>query len=182
MYLHFIRGIAISVFLTVMVVAQPAAPSRGAIIDSGFFLDEKAGITKFVAAVKQLNDEFKPAQAEIDALSTRLLSLTKEISDLQKNPVVDKKVAADKYDQGLQLERDIKFKSEDAKDKYERRGKTILDPVQQAIMKGLQEYAKAKGYTLIFDAAKDTTGFLVALGDQTADVTKDFIAFYNARP
>jgi len=182
MYLNLIKGIAISLFLTAMAVAQPAAPSRIGVIDSGAFLDEKAGITKFVAAVKQLNAEFKPAQDEIDVLSTRLRGLTKEISDLQKNPVADKKVTADKYDQGLQLERDIKFKTEDAKDKYERRGKVLLDPVQQAIMKGLQDYAKAKGYTLIFDAAKDTNGLLVALGDQTADVTKDFITFYNARP
>jgi hypothetical protein len=52
----------------------------------------------------------------------------------------------------------------------------------QAIGTGLQDYAKQKGFSLIFDASKDDRGFLIAIGDDKVDVTKDFIAYYNARP
>lgn len=53
----------------------------------------------------------------------------------------------------------------------------------QDISKALQEYAKQKGYAVIFDAAKlEDAGLIVGIGDEKVDVTKDFIAFYNTRP
>ena len=52
----------------------------------------------------------------------------------------------------------------------------------QDIGKAVNDFAKQKGYTLILDIAKDQAGFLLAVGDEKIDITKDFITFYNARP
>lgn len=170
------------VVITMTCAVLAHAQSKVAFIDSSAFLDEKAGITKFVTAFKALNDSFKPDQAEIDAMNTKLQALNKEIDDLRKLQVADQNAIAAKYDQGEKLQRDIKYKAEDTKVRYERGQKTRLGPIQQAIMTGLQDYAKAKGYTLIFDIAKDQNGLLIAIGDQSADVTRDFITYYNAKP
>jgi hypothetical protein len=75
----------------------------------------------------------------------------------------------------------MKFKAEDAKARYQTREQALLGPVTQDIYKALQEFSKQKGYSLIFDVAKDSTGMLAALGDEKVLVTKDFIAFYNAK-
>ena len=80
------------------------------------------------------------------------------------------------------MEREIKFKQDDAKARFERRQQAVLGPVMQNIGKALTDFAKQKGYLFIFDISKDDNGLLVAIGDDKADVTKEFIAFYNARP
>jgi Skp family chaperone for outer membrane proteins len=168
--------------LSASIAAAQAAPSKVGIVDSGAFFDEKAGVTKLVAGMKLLNDGFKTTQTELDTLNKRLQTLATEIDALQKQPNPDQRLLQTKAAEGEQLQRNIKYKTEDAKERYAREEARIIGPIMQAIGKGLQEYAKAKGFTLIFDVSKDQNGFLVAIGDQAADVTKDFVAFYNAKP
>lgn len=177
-----LRHIGNLFLITITCVVLAQGQSKVSFIDSNAFLDEKAGITKLVAGLKILNDEFKPVQAEIDGLNTKLKALSKEIEDLRKVSVVDQASIQRKYDDADKLQRDIKFKTEDAKARYTRSEQNRLGPVMQAIMKGLQDYAKEKGHTLIFDIAKDQNGLLIAIGDQSADVTRDFITYYNAKP
>ena len=120
-------------------------------------------------------------------MNTKLQALAKEIQTLRDQAAggkvpIDEKAAQAKVDEAEKLQRDIKFKSEDAKARYEKRQQAVIGPVMQDIGKALQEFAKQKGYMFIFDIAKDDQGFLVAIGDEKADVTKDFVIFYNARP
>jgi Skp family chaperone for outer membrane proteins len=186
-----IRLFAVSLFVaalfTMSAIAQPAAPSKIAVINTFAFGDEKAGINKYVGAVKTINAEFAPVQTELETLSTKLNTLAKEIQTLRDQAAggkvpIDEKAAQSKVDEAEKLQRDIKFKQEDAKARLERRQQAVMGPVMQDIGKALQEFAKQKGFTVIFDIAKDEQGFLLAIGDDKADVTKDFIVFYNARP
>ena len=172
----------IIVFISAGFASAQTPATKIAIIDSNAFFDEKAGITKLVTATKQLNDSFKPTQVEIDNLTKRLQTLAGEIENRRKQPNPDQKLLQSKADEGDQLQRNLKYKTEDAKEKYSRQQGLTIGPVMQAIGKGLEDYAKQKSYTLIFDLAKDQGGFLVAIGDQSVDVTKDFVTFYNARP
>ena len=82
------RFVSIALF-TLICAVLTHAQSKVAFIDSNAFLDETAGITKFVGAFKSLNDGFKPDQVEIDGMNTRLQALTKEIEDLLKLPAAD---------------------------------------------------------------------------------------------
>jgi Skp family chaperone for outer membrane proteins len=166
------------------VPATTAAP-RVAVINSYAFGDEKSGIVKYVNAVKSVNTEFAPLQTEINTMSTRLEALAKEIDTLRgqvgKVPV-DERALQTKIDTASQLQRDIKFKQEDGKARFDRRLQTVLGPVLEDVGKALREYAKQKSYAVIFDIAKDEAGLLIVIGDESVDVTRDFITFYNARP
>ena len=160
---------------------QPSASGKIAVINSQAFGDEKAGITKIVTATKTLNREFAPAQTELNTMHTKLQEIANEIQALSRKVVIDPNAMQIKTDEGEKLQRILTRKQDDAKALYEKRQQELLGPVMQDISKALIDFAKQKGYTIIFDLAKDEAGLLIAIGDEKADVTKEFIAFYNAR-
>lgn len=168
--------------LSVAADAQTGAPSKIGFINSYAFGDEKAGITKYNTAVNAVNTEFLPVQKELQTMNAKLEALAKEVEDLRRLSVADPKAIGAKIDEAEKLQRDIKFKSEDAKVRFEKRQQAVLGPVMEAIGKSLQNYAKQRGFTVIFDVSKDDKGLLLAVGDEKADVTRDFIVFFNALP
>lgn len=182
-----IASIVFAVICAGSAFAQTPAQVKIGLINTFDFGDEKAGIIKYVNAVKSLNAEFAPARLELDTMDKKLNTLAKEIQTLREQAAsgkvpIDERAAQAKVEEAEKLQRDIKFKQEDAKARYERRQQSIMAPVMQDIGKAVNDFAKQKGYTLIFDIAKDDSGLLLAIGDEKIDVTKDFIAFYNARP
>ncbi len=167
--------------------AQTTASKVG-LINTLFFDDEKAGITKYVAAMNSLETEFKPLGVELNTLATKIQALEKEIKDLQarsQDPAnkipIDSKMVQTKLDEYDKLGREFKFKQEDAKARYERREAAVMGPIRQDIGNALQEFTKKNGYVLVIDVSKDQTGLFIGL-NEAADVTKQFITFYNARP
>ncbi len=184
---------AVFVFAAIFAVSVFAQtqPKVGIINTRAFDVD-KGGITKFVTAMNSLELEFKPLQAELQTMATRIQSLETELQGYTKqinapNPSVpiDKAkiqaTAQTKYQEYEDLGRQFKVKQEEYKVKYERREATVVTPISRDIGNALQEFAKKNGFMMIFDVSKDDKGFLLAL-DEKFDVTKDFIAFYNARP
>lgn len=168
--------------------SQPVATAgKIAVINTYDFGDEKDGITKYISAVKALNAEFTPIDNEIKTMNTRLETLAAEIENLRKlaatNPkAIDEKSAQAKIDEAEKLQRDMKFKSEDAKARYEKRQQAVMGPVMGDIYKALQEYAAQKGYLMILDVSKLAEAELVMALDEKSLITKDFVTFYNARP
>ncbi|MGI8469641.1 MAG: OmpH family outer membrane protein [Pyrinomonadaceae bacterium] len=191
------RLITVAFFLTAIFAvsafaqaAQPAASGKIVYINVGAFDDDKgAGITKYVTAMNALTKEFQPTQTNLDSMVAKYTALGNEIKVLQDNATrnpnvpIDQKSAQAKVEQYQQMERDIKFQQEDAKAKYQSRYSVVVGPIMQDIMKSLQDFAKQKNYSMILDAAKlDEAGIILAVGNDNADVTKDFITFYNSRP
>ncbi|MBS1796864.1 MAG: OmpH family outer membrane protein [Acidobacteria bacterium] len=182
------RLIAASAFFAaifaVSAFAQTASNKIG-LIDTGVFGDEKEGITKFVQALKSLDAEFTPLSNELQTMGTKIQALEKEIKDLQAkastNVPIDQKTVNAKLEEYDKLTREYKFKQEDAKARYERREAAVLQPLRQDIGAAIQEFTKKNGYVVIIDVSKDNTGMFIGL-DVAADVTKQFIAFYNTRP
>jgi Skp family chaperone for outer membrane proteins len=132
--------------------------------------------------------EFEPDNIELKAMGTRYENLRKEIERLQAevakigSPIPQSAVQA-KIEEFDKLGRDIKFKQEDLQARSQSRYNAIMSPVLQDIAKAIQDYAKQRGFALILDGAKlDEIGLVLGVGDDKIDVTKDFIAFYNARP
>jgi Skp family chaperone for outer membrane proteins len=171
---------AVSAFTQVPV----AAATKIGVIDTRAFDSDKPGfgITKFVNGMNVLEAEFKPADAELQTLVTKYQNLANEIKGLQAAPQPNVSLIQTKGDEYGKLERDIKFKQEDAKARYQSRYNTVMGPIMQDIGKALQDFAKQKGYSLLLDAAKLDEAQLVLVSDPGADATKDFITFYNARP
>src|SRR5215217_2858896 len=71
--------------------------SKMAMIYSDAFLDPKNGIARFNSLLGTLNREFQPRQAELQALQTKITTLTKEIEDTQT--VADPNAIRTKRDQ-----------------------------------------------------------------------------------
>jgi Skp family chaperone for outer membrane proteins len=189
----FAAGLFIAAFFSISVFAQTAQPSSSGkivYINVVAFNADKGGITKYITAVNSLDSEFKTVNTELQTMGTRYQTLANEIKSIQersrdpKNKVpIDERSAQTKIDEYGKLERDIKFKQEDAKARFQSRYSVVVGPIMQDIMKAMQDFAKQKGYSMILDAAKlDEAGIILAVGNDSADVTKDFITFYNSRP
>ncbi|HEX8162250.1 MAG TPA: OmpH family outer membrane protein [Pyrinomonadaceae bacterium] len=158
---------------------QPAAPAgqgaqgKIAVIDSGAFSDEKAGILRLVNAIRQVEAQFQPLRTELQGLQTRSDALLKEIQDTRL--VAAPATLAQKQDQAEQLQLQIKRKQEDGQAAYQKRLGELLNPLQQDVSDALTAYAKARGIVLVVDVSRVP----VIYAADSLDITKDFIAEYN---
>ena len=163
-------------------------PFKMAVIDSEAFAAPTGGITRYVSALKALDDEFMPLETEIKGMVAKYNSLGAEIKKLQDQVAagtvpIDQKTANAKVEEYQNLELAIKRKQEDGKARASRREPAVMGPIRQEIGRALQDYAKQKGYALILDAAKlDGAGLILAFDETKIDATKDFITFFNSRP
>lgn len=163
---------------------QPAPTKIGWIITAAFG-DEKEGITKYVNAEKALDAEMKPRVTELQAIQTKLQTLSEEIKKLQGLAVADQKSIAAKQDEGQKLQRELKFKQEEAQQAYAKRREEVMAPISTNIFQALQEYAKKNGFAAVIDISalgtENQPSPLVFL-EPSADITRAFIAYYNTRP
>lgn len=165
--------------------AQPATSKIGW-IDTGIFGDDKEGVTKYVNALKSLQAEMKPRITELQTLQNRIQAIADELSKMQSNPNVpiDQKAAQAKQDDGQRLQRELEFKKKEYDAMAAKRGGEILGPIQADIFKAIQDFAKQKGYTAVLDIAalaNENMNAILAL-DQSVNITKDFVTYYNTRP
>src|SRR5262247_2486577 len=161
---------------------QPAAPqtvavpdSKMAMIYSDAFLDPKTGIARFNSLLGTLNREFQPRQAELQALQTKINTLTKEIEDTQS--VADPNAIRTKRDQLAAMTTEFKRKGEDAEAAYGKRRQEIFMPLQQDIGKALEAFAKARGITVIVDGSQVP----VVYAADSIDITRAFINDFNSK-
>jgi Skp family chaperone for outer membrane proteins len=185
----FIFAIAFAVSVSAQGAAQPAANVKVMFINTEAFGDP-GGITRYVNAITALDNNVAPDRAQIRSMVTRHDALAKEVTQLQAQidaapnaagtPALIKQMEA-RIEEGRTLETDIKRRQEDGRKKWERLHNDMIDPILENIRLGLQDFAKQRGYSVILDVSKLGPA-LVAFDPAKADVTKDFIAFYNARP
>lgn len=164
------------------------APAAGAgkigWINTGEFSNDKTGITKYNGAYKALANELKPKETELVGIQNRIQTIAADLQKMQSNSAVpvDQKAALAKQEEGQRLQREFEFKKKEYDAFVEKRGTELIGPVQADIMRAIQDFAKQKGFTVILDIEKLGAAGAILAFDATADVTKDFIAFYNARP
>lgn len=156
-----------------------AAPQRTAgaaniaVIDSSAFTDEKAGIARAMAVMRQLEAKFQPLRTELRGMRDRLNTLRADIQ--KKQGIQDAKVTAQQAEQAEQLDLQIKRKAEDAQASYQKESLAVLEPLQKDISDALNAYAQAKGISLLIDVNRVP----VVYAASSLDVTRDFIAEYN---
>lgn len=165
---YFALSFILGVLLTATVFAQTQPPTKVAVLDTNAFSDEKTGITKIINLFKQLKTEFKPAQDEIVALNTKIKALENEIK-------LGQTAKASEYEQLVNTRR---IKAEDAQVKYNKRLDALLGSIYKDMQSALDTFSRQKGITLILDPSK-MQGIIWSL--ESTDITKEFIAFYNAR-
>lgn len=180
---------AVSLAFAATALGQVPAAGTGKIglVNVSAFADDKAGITKFRNALASLEPEFKPLNDQLTTMRTRYQTLATQIQEANKPKPAGVPAAppADlnaKIEEAQNLETQIKRAQEDGKSKYEKRYAAVVGPIYTDIIKGLNEFAKQKGYAVILDGGKlEEAGILMGFDDKY-DITKEFIAFYNTRP
>ena len=172
--------LVLTMFLAAVAASAQTAPPRDVVINSEAFSDENTGITRVINVIKSVNAEFAATKTELDSMRKQIEALEK---DIQANSnVLSPEKLQPKIDHFDQLKIDFGRKQEDAKARFDSRYKAVVSPVTSDILTALEQYVKLKNYGIVFDVAKDENGLIVALGDEKLDITKDFIAYYNARP
>ena len=158
---------------------QTAAPARSkvAVIYSLEFQDPKSGIAKFTVLLNQLNTQFQKTQDDLNATAQRLRTMQEEIVNLQKAPTPQTALIQTKIEQLDQQKTAYSRRGEDAQRQYQQRRQELFDPLQEAITKALDEFAKARGIGLIIDGSRVP----LIYADPSIDVTKTFITEYNSK-
>jgi Skp family chaperone for outer membrane proteins len=155
--------------------AVPA--TKMAFVDTTAFGDDKVGIKRYVNAVKSLEREFQPRQIEINNMQTRIKALADEISKLNATAVVDSRTIAAKQDEGERLQRDMKYKKDQADADVAKRYQEVVGPISSDIGKAIDKFAAQRGITLVLDVSKLAQAILTL--SPAMDVTQAFINDYN---
>ena len=160
--------------------AGPVPETKIAYINTQAFGDEKAGITRLVTKLKALEREFDPRQKELTTMNNRLKALADEISKLTGSTVVDPKTIQAKQDEAEQIQRDLKYKKEMADADFAKRYEQELAPISKDIRDTLNQFAAARGITMLLDISKFGDAILIA--NPGMDITQAFITEFNSRP
>ena len=166
--------------------AKPAAPpastttpaARIGLVNTEAFADEKAGIARYVAAIKSVDREFEPRQKELSALQARVASVSEEVNKLNAERAATATIQS-KVDENQRLQVELKRLSEDAQAAYEKRTDEVMQPIVQDIGKALEQFATQRSITMLLDISKMGPAILTL--DPAADMTQAFIADYNRR-
>lgn len=175
------------VFISVTAAVAQAQPAGKVGLISLDALGADGGITKYVNALTTLNKEFDTELKELQTLATTINTKTQELQKLAeqaRNPgsPISNETLRQRNDEIETLKRQAEFKQKDVQARYQSRRQTLVGPVFGEMMTALQEYTIQKGYSMILDGAKlEESGILMTF-DTKFDVTKDFIAYFNAKP
>ncbi len=162
-------------------VAAPAnvPASKIAIVDTTAFGDEKTGIKRYISAVNSVQRAFDGKNAELRNLQSQLKVIADDINKLSGNSVVSAETIKAKRDEGERLQRELKYKKEQADADFEKRYTEVVGPVSNDIGNALIQYAAQNGLTMILDISKLMPAVLTV--NPAMDVTQAFIADYNSK-
>lgn len=156
----------------------PAA--KIALVDTTVFGDEKAGIKRYLNAVTTVQRAFEPKNAELRNLQSQMKAIADDISKLRPgDSVVSAESIRSKQAEGERLQREFKYKKEQADADFEKRYTEVVGPVSNDIGNALIQYAAQNGLTMILDISKLLPAVLTV--NPAMDVTQAFIADYNSK-
>ncbi len=160
-------------------VGKAVEPSRVAFINSGAFGESATGIKQLVKVLQGLELEFSSQQSELSLLQEKLRTIVGELTKLRAEATPNAKAIEEKQAAGLALQQELQSKQQAAQQAYGQRQQEVQGPVSAEIGKELHAFAIARDITLLFDLAKLGDGLIDAKPE--ADLTADFIAYYNAK-
>jgi Skp family chaperone for outer membrane proteins len=160
-------------------VSATVPDTKIALVDTNMFGDEQAGIKRYLNALKTVQGEFQPKQAELINLQTRIKTIADEITKLSGTPVVSEPSIRAKQEEGERLQRDFKYKKEQVEAEFQKRYEAVVGPISADVGKAMDRYAAAHGITLILDISKLLPAVLTM--NPAMNVTQAFIAEYNSQ-
>ena len=159
------------------------ASAKIALVNTDAFYDEKTGIAKLVTANKQLESEFAVRVKALQEGGAKLQSIAQEMESLRKLPAAQFNQTAynTKQEEGERLDRDLKYQKTELEDAVAKRRKVLIAPISADIGSAITEFGKKNGFGAILDVSKMADSGVLLFFQESGDLTKDFILFYNAR-
>jgi Skp family chaperone for outer membrane proteins len=184
---------AISALLSLVAFAQttpqpprstpqnPQAPAGGggaqgkiAFINTAAF---RVGIGEFKTTLEALNKEFEPQNKELEGLQKQIEELKNKVQN--EGPKAQASVRDGWIEQGTQLEKTLKRKTEDYQTLFQRRGQEIVGPVMEKINKFFDQYCQQRNIVMVMERqVADSSNLLVWMAPP-AEITEDFMNEYN---
>ncbi len=150
------------------------AQGRIATINTAAF---RVGIDELRIKLEALNKEF-------ETQSTELQGLQKQIEDLKnkvqaQNPAVKPADRNKWIEQGTELEKAMKRKSEDYQSLFQKRLQEVVGPVWGKINNYLGQYSQQHNIVLVLEREVAESNNLLVWSAPVAEITEDFIKEYN---
>jgi Skp family chaperone for outer membrane proteins len=160
---------------------NPTAPGGGggaqgkiAFINTAAF---RVGIGEFKTTLEALNKEFEPQNKELEGLQKQIEELKNKVQN--EGPKAQASVRDGWIEQGTQLEKTLKRKTEDYQTLFQRRGQEIVGPVMDRINKFFDQYCQQRSIVMVLErGVADSSNLLVWMAPP-AEITEDFMNEYN---
>jgi Skp family chaperone for outer membrane proteins len=159
----------------------PAASAGGtgaqgkiAIINTAAF---RVGIGEFKIKLEALNKEFEPQNGELAALQKQIDELKNKVQ--KEGGAVQPSVRNGWIEQGAELEKTLKRKSEDYQTLFQRRGREMVAPISDKINKFFDQYCQQRNIIIVLNREIAENSNLLVWNAPTVEITEDFITEYN---
>ena len=153
--------------------SAPSGPPTGPKIALVNMQDAIVGTSDGKQAEKQLDDEFAPRKTKLDAQE-------KEISELQAKLEAAAGMTPDEKEKlGLDIDHKtllFNVANQDADGDLRLAQKKVLQTLAPKMIACITQYAKAKGYAMVFDISESDVAKLYA---NSTDITREVIAEYE---
>jgi outer membrane protein len=137
----------------------------------------RVGIVEFKTALEALNKEFEPKNNELEGLQKQIEELKNKVE--KDGPKAQPSVRDGWMDQGAQLEKTLKRKTEDYQTIFQRRGQEVVGPILEKINKFFDQYCQQRSIVMALERQVADNGNLLVWMAPAADITEDFMNEYN---
>src|SRR5262245_48287413 len=181
---------AISALLSIVAFAQttpqpprsspqnPAAPGGGdgaqgkiAIINTAAF---RVGIGEFKTKLEALTKEFEPQNKELENLQKQIEDLKNKVQ--APSPTVQPSVRNGWIEQGAELEKTLKRKSEDYQTLFQRRGQEMVGPILDSINKFFGQYCQQRNIIMVLERRVAEESNLLVWMAPAVEITDDLMS------
>lgn len=160
---------------------KPAASAGGAgvqgkiaIINIAAF---RVGIGEFKTTLEALNKEFEPQNRELEGLQKQIEDLKNKVQ--APSPAVQPSVRNGWIEQGTELEKALKRKSEDYQTLFQKRAQELVGPIMDRINQFLDQYCQQRNIIMVLERQVAENSNLLVWNAPAAEITEDFINEYN---
>jgi outer membrane protein len=183
---------AISVLLSIVAFAQTPAPPRSTpqtapASEGGTGAQGKIAIINtaaFRSGIDELRVKLEALSKEFEQQYTELQGLQKQIEDLKNkvqapSPAVQPSVRKGWIEQGTELEKALKRKTEDYQILFQKRMDVVVGPIWGKINNFLGQYSQQHDIVLVLEQEVAESSNLLVWRAPVAEITEDFIKEYN---
>jgi Skp family chaperone for outer membrane proteins len=160
---------------------KPAAPGgEGGVQGKIAFINTAAfrvGIGEFKTALEALNKEFEPQNKELEGLQKQIEDLKNKVQN--EGPKAQPAVRDGWIEQGQQLEKTLKRKSEDYQTLIQRRGQEVVGPILDRINKFIDQYCQQRNIIMALERQVAESSNLLVWMAPPAEITEDLMKEYN---